>query len=208
MQLLLILLLGALRVLHLLPNELILANLAHFAVLLDLSVASPQLHILLLPALPNLHFCLLLHCANLVDALQFLGLDFVGPLHDVVLALHSGLQLRLLVLLLLYLGALSVEQLLLVTLIVFLLQLTNILRLLSSVSNLFKCPFLLHLQHAHAVLQLLHVALNLHSDLSRLVEGQVLALNVDDHIGEPIVALGRFFANLGCRFHHVLGVIN
>ena len=74
------------------------------------------------------------------------------------------------------------EKLHLELLVVFLLQLPDALGLLASVGNFFEGSLLLELEHPHSILELFHVLLNLNADRLGLVVGQVVRLNIDDHV--------------------------
>lgn len=67
--------------------------------------------------------------------------------------------------------------------VVLLLQVLQLARLLAGLLNLLNGAHLLVLQHPHTVSQLLNVALQLQTDRTGLVVGQVLTFNIDYDVG-------------------------
>jgi hypothetical protein len=139
----------------------------------------------------------LLRVSHLVASSVFVDLDFlhrlqlglpqlVGHVVGVFRSLHSHLLLRTTMVLLFYLGSFLLYDFHSEFLIVFLLQVSDALRLLASLSDLLHGTLLFLQQHAHSVLQLLYVFLNLEADCPRLVVRQIFALYVNYHVLQPV----------------------
>lgn len=72
--------------------------------------------------------------------------------------------------------------------IVLFLQMPNILCSFSCFGDLPRRPLFLLLEHAYAVLESLHIALDLLADCARLVISQVLRLDINHHVVELVRA--------------------
>jgi len=92
--------------------------------------------------------------------------------------------------LLLYLSLLLLHEFNFEFLIVLRLQIANTLRFLACVLNFFHSSSFFLLEHAHSVLQLFDVFLDLQANCSRLVVSEIFGLNINDYVLEPMLSVG------------------